>query len=1063
MTEESVRRGAMVPAWPRRLLAALLLVYAGSMVANRMRSVSSANLEQSGYFRSPAADKGESLIYGIPFASVSYNMPLYSVPDAWLRNYVPRRVSAAAVGWAFCACAVLVFGLGCLLHSSVCGAVSVIILARVVPSDLFGDRWLFALTFLLIAYAAVWRARAPSWRRSSGLVAALGANLLTLSALCLLPFVMAAWEWVERKWDGSGATNRRLEIAALCLLPFLFLSPWVLMNWQLSHRIILFEDGRVDTNLITGALGVVQTINDNEVLARDVAAMSPNQTALSWALQEVLSHPLRYLRSCSRRIGYVLSLYPALFLLSALGAWLWRRRREHRQLALLAGYYVAIHCLMSVEGRYFWPLLPLLSVMSGCVLTGWLRPDDSRWQAPLSSALACAFLAPLMAAVLWISGLVAVYPSRSAQPRSIARELSRHPASAWLWDQNGRELLSQGQVRAAAESFAKALIRDPHPARPVEYVLALGPSAEHLLENRTDPPFMADLARMLLALQRGDPRRARELSGGLIRSIDAAHRDVFHDGTSGMLRPEPELEARIRANAKENTAALREVLRFWPEPAFGDLVPRLKALLVSDPQLASRLDDPGIGDLCVDRAYASFRSGARRTALRELEAARLWRLDPGRMRLVAFIELDWAEDLARQGRRPEALQALARVRRLRLDADPLRQAAEMYRRLGQPGLRLEILRRLAELSPREAAPLLDRADGAARQGRRLEALQALAQARRLSLDAGQSRRAAETYRRLGEPGLALEMLRRMAELAPQDPAPLLEWAEAAARQGRRAEALRALARARGMSLDQRQLRQAALSYRALDDPGRELETLELMARRWPAQAGSLLDWAGVASEKGRRKEALEALDFAQSLALNGRQASFAVDLYNKMQEQQRCRPLFRSLLGRPLRELKLEEVEGPGFLLGLAEEAARAGRQDLAKECLRLARRSQLDAGDLGRIALIYQRMSQYEAALEVLDQLVRDNPGQPRWLSDRGVLKILTGRRGEAVADLQAAIAREPGSLPAYLSLGSLYVSMGRRAEAAKLYQEALRASKDGRDRDIRRLIQEAERRCRP
>ena len=57
---------------------------------------------------------------------------------------------------------------------------------------------------------------------------------------------------------------------------------------------------------------------------------------------------------------------------------------------------------------------------------------------------------------------------------------------------------------------------------------------------------------------------------------------------------------------------------------------------------------------------------------------------------------------------------------------------------------------------------------------------------------------------------------------------------------------------------------------------------------------------------------------------------------------------------------------------------------------------------------------------------------------------------------DWQQAVVLEPGSLSAILSLGSLYAASGRRAEALKLYQAALRQplSKDPKKKDIQERI---------
>ena len=88
---------------------------------------------------------------------------------------------------------------------------------------------------------------------------------------------------------------------------------------------------------------------------------------------------------------------------------------------------------------------------------------------------------------------------------------------------------------------------------------------------------------------------------------------------------------------------------------------------------------------------------------------------------------------------------------------------------------------------------------------------------------------------------------------------------------------------------------------------------------------------------------------------------------------------------------------------------------------------------------LVYQGLKDYRPALDILDRLVREQPGQARWRGDRGIVFLLLGLREQAVQDWRQAIALDPRFLPPYLSLGSLYAASRQRPEALRLYEQAL------------------------
>ena len=347
------------PRWERIATAILLAGLAVQLFA-RVRTIEkSARGESCSEESDYHVERGEGLLHGVSVPGISRAMPAYSVPNAFLCNHLSDFSSAAVRSAVLLACVALVFALGVLLYSALCGAGAALLYSLAPPASESGERWLYTLAVLIAAYLLVRRSKAPSLRNSLWLGAGLGASLLVLPPLFLFPFLLVFYEWTKDRRMGPA---RRRDAAALVLLPFLFLIPWIVMNWRLTGRIVVFEDGRADNNIITGALGFVRTLGIGD--SRRLADIPLSQNAFLWAVSEIMRHPLRFLSAVAQRAFYGASLHPLLVLASAASIWTLRKREDCRALALLAVYFLAIHCLMPVQENYFVPVWPILIVLA---------------------------------------------------------------------------------------------------------------------------------------------------------------------------------------------------------------------------------------------------------------------------------------------------------------------------------------------------------------------------------------------------------------------------------------------------------------------------------------------------------------------------------------------------------------------------------------------------------------------------------------------------------------------------------------------------------------------------
>jgi tetratricopeptide (TPR) repeat protein len=364
----------------------------------------------------------------------------------------------------------LLFAAGFLLHAHgglVAAAAAVLLSFSAHDLNLYPDSG-YLLLVLLTAGLVVWRARAPSPLRSALLAAAVGATLLWRSPLAFFAPALALFERATE--PGASWKRRRGELLILALAPYLFLLPWIAMNWTVNRRLVIFEQRSASSNLISGALGLVQNVEgDLGALIDEPIDVTNTGAVVGWAARQVARHPLRFIRAYVLRVKYALSFHPWLALMAAAATWLFRKRREYRELAFLAAYFLAIHCFMTVEERYFWPLWPPLALLA-CSLPAGLRaaerPRDDSPEAVFASAALLGALALVLALCLHAEWTVLAFArgargGRGDVEAQLSAALRANPDDAWLLQERGGERFRRGDSAGAAEDFARASALPP--------------------------------------------------------------------------------------------------------------------------------------------------------------------------------------------------------------------------------------------------------------------------------------------------------------------------------------------------------------------------------------------------------------------------------------------------------------------------------------------------------------------------------------------------------------------------------------------------------------------------
>ena len=335
----------------------------------------------------------------------AYRAPLYPSFIAALlpgeAKAFPRRLLDVQALLGTLAIAAL-YLLGRCVHSRCAGALAATAYAFNADQIAYGAsleiEHFYSLLLLSAACALVYWFRRPSKSSSWVLGLIIGISLSCRSTLFLFPPFLAAACLIR---PGYFPGNAKRNIALVILSAALTLSPWIVRNAVQFHAFIPFERYAAACNLFTASEGMVGTLLPSQ--AQQIAAAgdrtmesmdedAKNRELFRRAAANILARPASYLGSTVKRAVFLLGIDPWMWGLSLSALWFDRRQRSLLPLALLAAYFFGIHSLMSVEGRYAIPLVPLLLVLASCALAsvifGLSRSFQGNWRVrdELSSA-----------------------------------------------------------------------------------------------------------------------------------------------------------------------------------------------------------------------------------------------------------------------------------------------------------------------------------------------------------------------------------------------------------------------------------------------------------------------------------------------------------------------------------------------------------------------------------------------------------------------------------------------------------------------------------------------------
>lgn len=413
--------------------------------------------------------QGERLLHRLPHGMVSYHLPSSSVLAALMFDHSSPK--------GFRLWRLFLIGLSLALIYALCAAlgapwagVPVNALLLAMPRILYvGTAYvhlLLSLWTLLIAGLLAWRERNPTLGRSAAVGLAIGSSLLFRSVFAFFPPIAALTA-------AYGLRKKRAReilphVLLLGALPYLFLLPWVHMNWLVHRELVLFERGESIGLIVMSALGFVGTDYRGPVLGdravdevlKQWSAPPGMSGVMSWAILEVLAHPLRFAYAYAARAGLIASQHPLLFALGAAMLVAYRRKREFVAAGLVAAYFIGVHCFLPYYDEYYSGLWVLLAVIvcSGGMLAAGPRVEAA-WES--RAARAGLFGGLSLALALSVFTIIVIERYAFAMPRrygpALEQALQERPDERWLLAEAGMKALEEQRLPEADKLLRRAL------------------------------------------------------------------------------------------------------------------------------------------------------------------------------------------------------------------------------------------------------------------------------------------------------------------------------------------------------------------------------------------------------------------------------------------------------------------------------------------------------------------------------------------------------------------------------------------------------------------------------
>lgn len=425
------------------------------------------------------------------------------------------------------------------------------------------------------------------------------------------------------------------------------------------------------------------------------------------------------------------------------------------------------------------------------------------------------------------------------------------------------------------------------------------------------------------------------------------------------------------------------------------------------------------------------------------------KLDPG-----PELRMEIARAFAKRGRDEESLAAVRALPPAGTRRIPVERWVELARTAGSAGLRDAAMERASAAAAGEKdreAVAWARLDFA-RKEPPPAAAEALLKAARASPRTSTKLAVVDEALRRGLEETALRILASIPA-SKSAAAGAARWLALAASSRQRPLKAEALSRAAGAGPDGTQRLEIARLYCGMGDSASAAAVIE--AADFGENAPKTREWLELAHVSSTESLAFTALKRALPSATGGEKVEIA-RTYAERNRPKRGWEIAAPLLDKP-------DGLGPARMIDLAFIARSASQPEAAGKALELAAAGDTAFDDKLRLAVLWQELGENAKALNVWDGLSASRPEDPRVWGGRGVVKALLNDREGAAADLRKALELDPKRPETALTLGGLLSSMGKKDEAAEVYDRALAAKEDSPDSPVWRTLREERDRIRP
>jgi len=489
----------------------------------------------------PRIASGSFILAGLHNVNVVWTMPLFGTAFSSVLDLGASPVLFLML--PSLACYLLVFSAGCLLRGYRAGIVSLVCAGAFEAAGLlrYDDEQSFYSVSLLLVFSLLLLKRRDNTLKNSLLCGlALGASMLVRAPLVLFPPVVVLF---DRFYGGGTVRAFVLRSSLFLAASYVLLLPWGFLNYSISGRFSLIDDRKAACNLITGSEGGIYTMEGD---CRKLAGLGEGDSAFGLFAREAAKAPVSFALNFIKRLWHIFLFYPALFglFLIAMAA---SRGRPKPLVFGLPVYFILIHAALSVEARYFYPMLYVLPPL---IIGGlWPRSADqaAARRAPAGTLIAAVFCL-FFCAVLPVEALMLAYPYRASRNLNDREYFTRLP-ERFPDDRVFQEMKCELLLIKGDEAQAYACL-DAYSKKFGDNIAAYFLAAEKSLSPAAVPvPARGEMECYII-------RMLRELELGDRNSATASFRLAYaeYERWHNMLRGEPyqkdkELTLKIRGNS----------------------------------------------------------------------------------------------------------------------------------------------------------------------------------------------------------------------------------------------------------------------------------------------------------------------------------------------------------------------------------------------------------------------------------------------------------------------------------------------------------------------------------